>query len=331
MILTYEQLRSVTFGAAETVLTEDGYFSPRRFTGEQADFYRDTNQTEFYRKTFATPGVRLSFFTDAKALSFDFRIGYGSSRRFFAFDLYANGVMINHVKFEDREVTPLGSARFCLPAGEKKVELCLPWSCSAELKNVTLEEATALTPAPRTRKMICFGDSITHGYDSQFPSHCYAALSARLLDADETNKGIGADVFCPGMIHPDPVKPDLITVAYGTNDVGRRGREEYEVNCRGFYQTLCRLYPGTPIFAILPIFRGDEGSIRSPFGGTVGDARELIRSVCAEMPQITVLESLDYLPHFPAFYSPDFLHPNDAGFHFYASGVVRDVLASGKL
>ena len=71
------------------------------------------------------------------------------------------------------------------------------------------------------KRILCFGDSISQGYDALYPSNQYTPQLAKLLDAEEYNKAIGGEIFRPELaLARDDFEPEYITVAYGTNDWG---------------------------------------------------------------------------------------------------------------
>lgn len=60
----------------------------------------------------------------------------------------------------------------------------------------------------------------------------------------------------------DAFAPDYIIVAYGTNDWRHAAAEKFRNNCRGFYENLCKHYPGVPVIAITPIWRANMEAVR---------------------------------------------------------------------
>ncbi len=323
MVLNLEQLRAITRGATR-VEEQNGEFRFYRFTEEQVEAYRQTGNTDFYNKTFATSGVRLAFRTDAKTLAFTYRLEVGSGRTFGWFDVYLNGNLARHFGSDGREFTG-GSVCVELGEGEVDVELYLPWSRAAILSKITLEGGEMLEPIFRTHKMISFGDSITQGYDALYPSQSYVSTLARMLDAELFNKGIGGEVFFPALLNtPDAFDPDYITVAYGTNDWSGRTREYFVENCAAFYRKLSALYPRAKIFAITPICRLDANR-KTKFEAPISEVGDLIRSFCADLPNVTVINGWCFTPALKEFYSDAYLHPNDLGFGLYAQNLYRAI------
>ncbi len=326
MLLNFKTVQAVTRGA-DRVEEQDGYVHFFRFTDSQMNVYRSCGNTDFYNKTYATSGVRLAFRTDSRTLSFDFcRALKGSSRSFFAFDLYQDRHMTAHVPFFGEEVRE-GHLEFSLSAGEKEVELYLPWSTTVALKNVKLDDGATCTPVRRRYSMICFGDSITHGYDAEYPSLTYACRLARLLDADEINKGIGGEVFRPELLQEaDAQTPDLVTVAYGTNDWWNRSPEVLCAHAEAFYKRLSELYPNAKIFAITPICRMDANQ-KTAFGAPCTEVDALLREACHDLPNVTAIKGWSLTPAVKEFYADAYLHPNDLGFGIYAETLYREISA----
>ena len=112
------------------------------------------------------------------------------------------------------------------------------------LEELSLEDGAALVPVCREKKILQFGDSITHGYDALHPAASYSVRLADALGMECCNKAIGGDMFCPGLAAlPEETAPDVITAAYGTNDWSNRTEDVYAENCLGFYKALRETYP----------------------------------------------------------------------------------------
>ena len=150
-------------GAVETA-EEGGEWTFRRFAPGQAAAYREAGNDDFYQKTFASAGVRLALRTDAEALSFDYRFERGSSRAFGFFDVYVDGALAAHGGLEADDGARHAFAAELGP-GEKRVEIYLPWSRRTFVSNFALRRASFAEPLRRTRTMLCFGDSITQGWE----------------------------------------------------------------------------------------------------------------------------------------------------------------------
>lgn len=318
MKLTNTDVKALTHGALRFEEDGQGYLHFFRFTEKQTAFYRETN-IDFYYKTMATSNVRVAFATDATALSFDYVAHKRSSRKFCYFDVFAEGVMIAHEGVADCEEAA-GTVRVALPAGTKEVVIYLPPLFGAAIKSLTLEGATLAAPVVKARKMLIVGDSITQGYDAVYPSQSYANLVSDMLGASSLNQGIGAEIFNPDIIDADlGFTPDLITVAYGTNDYSKRTREDFTAAANEYYARLRAAYPTARIFALLPIWRGDTAKPRAV--GSFEEAKAIVRAAAENQPNTVVIDGNAFVPHLPEFFSDKYLHPNDMGFKFYADAL----------
>ena len=333
MVLNLEQIRAITRGAV-LVEEQEGGFCFHRFTTAQEQAYLEGGNEGFCKKVTATAGVRLAFRTDATFFSFSYDFSIASSRRYAWFDLYVDGLMTKHFGVSGTSVIG-GKASIALPDGVKTVELYLPWTYRTVLSNVELKNATLLEGVSRKYTMLTFGDSITQGYDAIYPSLSYASSLARLMDADAVNKGIGGEVFFPALLgEPDSVAPDFVTVAYGSNDWMHKPYEDTKTRCRAFYARLSELYPNARIFAITPIWR--EGGMRTDtkYGAPLPEVDTMIREVCADLSNVTVINGWTFVPAKPEFYADLRLHPNDLGFSIYASNlyaaITKELMKSKK-
>ena len=166
-----------------------------------------------------------------------------------------------------------------------------------------------------------YGDSITHGYDAINPSNKYATRLANALGYDEYNKGIGGEVFFPPLAElKQPFTPDIITVAYGTNDWSLTEKSQFDKNCKAFYENLSKNYPDTPIFAITPIWRKESVTETRPFGD-FALVEEGIREATKDLKNVTVIRGFDLVPKEEKYFADLRLHPNDKGFEYYAKSL----------
>ena len=327
MKLNLEQVKEIARGVAY-VSESDGVFTLHRFTKAQEETYLKASPDNFYKKAFATAGVRLAMKTSSTHVRFDFRLTSASSRQYAYFDVYVNGALEKHFGAEGNSITS-GSSDIALPEGEKTVEIFFPWSYGARISNIEIDDGASLEGLTRSKKMLAFGDSITHGYDAIYPSLSYASRLAFLLDAEQVNKGIGGEKFFPALLdEKDPFDPDYITVAYGTNDWNSKilTGEAFKENCREFYTRLSALYPNAKIFAIAPIWRLDGNRLNSSLGAPVTEVYPMIAEICKDLPNVTVINAYNFVPHRKEFFADLRLHPNDFGFGLYADALYKEIV-----
>ena len=326
MKLSAELIKAAAWGAA-SVCEENGGVGFRRFTEEEERVYRELH-SQHEVKLRASSGIRLVFRTDSPTLKLKVDFSEGSSRAYYSLDVAVNGAYIGSIdNFSGVEMIPdytkvelpMGrrEAEFPLGEGEKTVMLCLPWSARTLIEEISLADGSFAEPVHREKKLLAYGDSITQGYDALRSCKRYAALLADSLQAEESNKAIGGEVFFPELAAADAgIDPDYISVAYGTNDWGAVTKEEFEENCERFYRILSEKYPAAKIFALTPIWRKDIPNFpeRRPFH-LVAD---YIRKVTADLPNVTVIEGFDFVPKDESYFADLRLHPNDKGFAEYA-------------
>ena len=335
MKLELSQIKEITLGAVKVAQQEDG-ISFHRFTAQQEEMFKE-RRDDFYHKTFCTAGVQLRFRTDSKSLGLKVAFFHEAARNYFAMDLFVDGKMLDSLNnYDNMELPRLYTGldypelefekTYTLPEGEKEIRMYLPWSARVVLKELSLDDGAWVKPVKPGKKLLCFGDSITQGYDLLHPSCRYAAHIADFLGAEEHNKAIGGDVFFPELAQTrEDFDPDYIIVAFGTNDWYRCGREETETNCRAFYQNISATYPGAKIFAFTPIWRADLTEER-PFGDFF-DVEKMIAAAVADLNNVTLVRGFDFVPHDTELYADGRLHPNDEGGMQYFQNLAKQLKA----
>ncbi|MBQ7839584.1 MAG: SGNH/GDSL hydrolase family protein [Lachnospiraceae bacterium] len=333
MKLDLEQIRSICLGAVRVTESESGV-SLYRFTEEQEEIYRQANE-DFYQKSFASAGMKLYFETDSRSLYLKVNVTPGSSRKYFSFDVMVDDRIVGYLdNFNDvslpRDYTkvelPLGefSKSFTLGEGIKRVCIYMPWSVAAEIRELSLDDNATIKPIRYSKKLLAFGDSITHGYDALRPSKRYASTLAEALLAEEINKGIGGEIFFPALAESrDDFEPDYITVAYGTNDWSKTGEEDFKKRCNSFYGALSRNYPNAKIFAITPIWRKDY--LEEKEFGAFYKVAEDIKNIVKDYKNITCICGFEFIAQDENYFGDLRLHPNDAGFECYAKSLLEKI------
>lgn len=318
MRLTHEQAAALLDGALWWEENKEGALLPHRFTKEQTDWYLADKDLGY--KVWATAGVRLDFTTDADAFGFTYIASLASSRRFCYVDVAVDGALVAHEGEEQvRHLTKRVEIK--LPAGTHRVTVYLPGLFVAALDDLTLSDGATFAPVKKQRLLLALGDSITQGYDAVYPSLAYPTQLAAALDASLVNQGIGGEVFRPGIPAALPKEPDIVTVAYGTNDFSCRDPEEAAADAAAFYRRVRDLYPHARIFALTPVWRADIDTHPTRFASFEA-ARDMVRRAAA-LPNCVVIEGDGLLPHLPAVCSDGYLHPNDLGFCAYAAALYR--------
>ena len=319
MRLDLNRVREICCGAVK-IEEREGFFEFDRMNDIQRE--NQIGHGEFLRRARSTSGVRLAMITDSEVLSFDFKFIIAVPYSAGFFDIYVNGAMISHQGSESEDA---GKVEVCLGKGMKKVEVYFPWARRAMISNLEVDDGAAVKPLKRRLKMLAYGDSITHGTLGTYPSLTYICRLASLLDADVVSKGIGGDMFSDRIISaPDDMNPDIITVAYGSNDWGKADPQDAAKAVRRFFSLLRAAYPEAKIFAVTPVWRADhQKQTQFPFGtdGMDGFIRENAKGIY----DIIFIRGWDMIPHLPEFFSDGFLHPNDLGHGIYAQNLYKEI------
>ena len=333
MKLNIEQIRKITRGAVRIEDEVDGVHF-YRFTKAQEELYKNVSN-DFFRKTHATAGVRIEFLTDSKTLEIKTNVSSGSSRTYFAFDVFVNGQLNGYLaNFNEDDVTEdyisaeyeqgKFSKTFSLGVGEKTISIYFPWSAAAVIEELIVDDGAVVEPTKEKKKLLVYGDSITQGYDALRPSHRYASRIADAFGMEEVNKAIGGEVHRAALAElKEDFLPDYIMIAYGTNDWSKCPKEDVKANCEGFYKAIRNHYPDTPILTIAPIWRKDDKEYRE--FGQFHEMEELIRETVKPYDNIIVISVYDFVPKEEKYFSDRRLHPNDAGFEHYFHNLYKAI------
>ncbi len=329
MKLNLSQIKNITLGAVR-IEEIDNCVHFYRFTKCQEELYKNRNLS-FYNKTFATSGVKLRFRTNSQNIFLSVDTSSGSTRKYFCIEVFSNGKRVDAIKnFNDSEMVgdytkmelPFGtySKKFSLGTGNKEVCIYFPWSVKITLKELIIDDDSFIEPIKPGKKMLVFGDSITHGYDALYPSNKYITRIAEMLDAEEYNKAIGGEMYFPELAKSrEDFDPDYILVSYGSNDWSKCTKETLMHNCKEFYRNLNSNYPNTKIFVITPIWRKDMNENRP--GGEFMSVAETIENQAAEFSNISVIRGFDFVPQNEDLFADLRLHPNDKGFEYHFDSI----------
>lgn len=333
MELTFSQIQECTSGAVRIRQEDDGIHF-YRFTQEQEDLYK-ARKEDFYNKTFYASGVQLRFQTNSPTLSMKVDVSNINSRSYFALEIFKDNKRIDTIQnFNEADgrksyigvQLPMGTYEKQVDLGEgaKEIRIFFPWSGKVVLRSLALEDGAFVTPIKCSKKLLCFGDSITQGYDALYPSNKYATRLADHLEAEEYNKAIGGEIFFPALAGTkEDFTPDLITVAYGTNDWRCVTQEQFHQNCDGFFRNLCQSYPNTKILAIAPLWRKDTD--QNVDFAAFTDIEANIKQIVKAYNQITFVSGYDFIPKSSDYFADLRLHPNDRGFDFYYDNLIKAV------
>lgn len=337
MKLTNEQLRAAALGAVRMPI-EDGNLRFYRFSEAEDVFYVERDATlsrTFHDRVLCSAGVKLVFKTDSETLGLSAETVKRSSRTYFSFDVAVNGKYLDSLcNFTEDALPeayaeapfPLGSfeKEFLLGTGEKTVTVYFPWSVETKSFSLSLADGASFFPVKPKKRLLVYGDSITQGYDARYSARRYGTRLAEALDAEEINKAIGGEIFCPALAElSDEENIDYITVAYGTNDWASTDGENFLSDARAFYTALSGRYPDAKIFAITPIWRKNTEEAKA--FGSFDSVKEKLSLAVQGLKNVTLIDGINLVPHDTALFADLRLHPRDEGFDYYVDNLIRKI------
>lgn len=318
MKLSYDQIKAVTVGALWSEEQADGIHF-YKCTKKQIDAWTALTPILGERAK-ATTGIRLDFHTNSKELRFSVSKG--------KYELYINNLLRARFLVGSEEI-PAGSELVCpicdplgSPLQKARITLCLPSHSCGCLQSLSLDDGALLQPHEYSCKLLMIGDSITQGWDSEYDSFSYAYQLSRALNANSVLQGIGGAVYHETTLDEIPFDPDIITIAYGTNDFQKFDTYQRLLwHVTKYLDGIKELYPEKQIFVISPIWRGKT---EAPMGSF-----EKCRSIIieeAEKRGMLYIDGLSLVPPIPELFADRWLHPNALGYGFYGENLTRQIL-----
>jgi len=301
MELSFAQIKSVSFGYDHMDREENGLFF-HRFSAEAARLWGEI-RGDFGIAAKGGAGIRFDFWTDSEYFAM-------LPSAPLQFDILVDGSIC-------RSTTPMtydgqwGWIRCALPEGEHRVTVLFPCYENCHINKVELSDGASVRPYTYERKILFYGDSITHGTGAFSTYATYACRLSSMLNADWHNQAIGGTFFAPKSYQADlDFEPDIIIIAYGTNDWGFfSGPDRMELRSRQYLDKVIARYGDKKIFGVTPLWRANNQDIRTV--GTFDTARAIARQAHLNH-DIPVLEGYELLPNQGEFFT-DGLHPNNMG------------------
>ena len=307
MKLSFDEIREIAFGWVESEV-ENGSLALYKNTARYRSAWLEDKNEFVYGTSLKSTGIRLDFYTDSPVFGMR-TLGGG-------FEIMIDGLFVKAAGVGEDFSIDLGS-------GEKRVTVYLAAHDHTTIDYVALSDGANFSAAKFTRKILFVGDSITEGWNSGYSFVSYANIVSRAFDAESVVNGCGGGYYLPNIDAKCDFDPDFIIVAFGTNDYDvRRDFADTEKYARGFFDRFIAAYPNKKIFVISPIWRKVEQPREC-----MGDFRsfcEKLKKIYADYP-VEVIDGFALVPHDPAFFAGDNLHPNALGFYVYAENLLREL------
>lgn len=342
MKMTTQQLQEITLGAAWLVPEADGIrFS--RFTQQQEEVYK-AYDVDLYHNAMASADIRLSFRTDSPWLELEGWFLRPSKVTRGVLDVKINGVVTEmiaspddesvaekaegerpdqlDVKTQNRDRSAF-ARRISLGEGMKTVQIYLSWCKPTVLRRVELADGCILEPVRPRKKLLVFGDSLTQGYYVDRNIQTWLHKLADALEAEVCSKAVGGEVHFPQLAWcKDPMEPDYILSAYGTNDWTRTTKETFGQNVPDFYNALQTHYPKAKIITLLPIRNPCEEEIRK--WGVLEELRQELAHIAGAYPNVSVVNCYEMNSRDPRHISAG-SHPDAEGYDIYVRNLIPAV------
>ncbi len=237
-------------------------------------------------------------------------------------ELYIEGRLFAHTKYKN------GKIEFFYPHPEKdEVEVCLALPhLRIGIRDFMLDGV--VKPCEHNKKrLLCLGDSITSGGNTHHPNYSYVMQMANELDMEIINQGVSGNTFyvdCLNGLEYLDFAPDLITIAYGTNDWNFAPTVELvRQQMDRYFEKIEVLFENIPKVVITPIWRADE--YVAAVTKELDEIRHMIERRAQKMKHTLVLNGSTLVPHDPGYYADGYLHPNDAGHAIYGANVAAKI------
>lgn len=171
------------------------------------------------------------------------------------------------------------------------------------------------------RKILFIGDSITNGACSHYEGTSYPNVTARALNAERFITGVGGGYFLPAFFEKTEFKPDIVIVAFGTNDFSNN--ESFDVikeKAEAFLWLVSKNYRNKKLFCISPIWRKTDKKLSA--GENFSEYCEKLKTVISDS-DFTLIEGDKLVPHDERFFDDGELHPNAIGHYMYAENLIK--------
>lgn len=318
MILDAKLMDAVSFGKTKMFIDEYGY-SFSRFTDEQKEIWSLKNSYfpeefydgYFYRNCSTDANIKIDFITDSAY----FRITISKIESLNGSANLDVEVFVNGEK--TLNINECGEYSLMLKK-RNRVQIFLPSFAHVHFKSIEVEDNSEIVPAKHKLRWLAHGDSITHGCGSIMTSLSYVSRIARKADVEVINQANSGYINDERIITKiDGWEPDIVTSAYGTNDVVRKTIDEYRKDLYALCEKLKIEFPKSKIYVLSPVwsaplYEDTRYSYKTP------DIYKIFDGI-NDMDGISLINGLKLIPNDRKYFLADGTHPNDMGYSYYAS------------
>ena len=314
MKLDFETIKNITVGAVE-IWQENDAIRFLKCSKNQLNEWQNIS-LELYRNARASTGIRLDFFTNSPFVTVYPVEGT-------KFEIKINGILTEVAHVDYSEQNPFFTINLDNGCELNHVVVFFPSHFeSGGIKSVEVADCAIVKRNKFDNRFLFMGDSITQGYNAKYDCLSYAFLVSEYFNAESVIQGVGGSCFSPATVMDINFKPNVVFVAYGTNDFGCLPTlENLKINCFEYLTKVKKFYSDAKIIVITPIWRMDEHQ-EKPMGN-FKQCKNVIKQVALDLGLIAVDgETMVYK-------NPDFMkdtvHPNDLGFCIYANNLIKQI------
>lgn len=261
------------------------------------------------------PGSRVRFRSDAAALTVS--LFFNNLNTLAAYNdviqVYVDGVLNQEIdQTNNRTAYSYSIALSFGTPGFRTIEVILPYGAGVDFVAVVQDPIYLLLPClPRPAvRMMCIGDSITHGFNAGGVGQSWPFLLARSKGWELVNMGYGSSRTEHHMAgdNAGAIDPDVIVILLGYNDFGA---QTPIATFKTYYGTLLDNLLGATaakIYAITPLWGSATNTITLPqYRTAIG---EVVAAKASS--RVSVLDGLPLATNSTTSF-PDGIHPNDTG------------------
>ena len=299
-----------------TATADGGYFVPQRFSPERIAEYIEYNQTAAIKAPYynCTAGVRMDFYTDADTVSFDFLVrenhyDASSNHPSDKFDVYEDGVYKTSVTVKYGNDGTFSYTRRSANA-ESRITIVFPNRHYVILSNFSLGNTRAYDEYDM--QILMLGASTDQGLFADKPSDSFLEIITRELNAELMNLAVGGMIYRVESLDDDlDFDPDLILVDLdGNTYYSGISENELEKRMTDYLTRVKEIYPLAQVTVITSVRNNKPASW----------TQRVIYT--AEKCGASVIVGMENANQNNAYWNPDLVHPNSAGFAIIAENML---------
>ena len=321
----------------KSLLTWEGVLEQEEVNGETRNFrfakdYATTSVSGYYagNRASSSAGMVLRFATTSPLVNVNFKedLTYADDIFYHDIALYKNGVFVTNSKeFTISIENPNQDLT--------EWEFVMPLYTQMNLESIEIVDGHSISTPSISNKPIyvAIGNSITMGVGTtQNGSYLsYPYVVADSLEYELYNWGIGGSKIYSDVLSnfDSGLRPDLITVLWGFNDVYYSSTGDYlTMNSFPEYSllldSLCRKFPAAQVMAILPIYTDRAPlSIDKNVDVLKLGQNHIVDSLASIHSNLCFIYGDDYVTN-SSFLNDD-AHPNDMGYEALAYGIIDKI------